>query len=67
MAYMANSRMNKIMFRKAERWTEGIYDGYEITTDGVIPISQHECISFLNSPDVKFYGKDNKGYMVYGK
>lgn len=65
---MGKSKMKKIMFRKEERWTEadGIYDGYEITADGKIPISQYECYSFINSPGVKFYGHNKKGYMVYG-
>lgn len=59
--------MKKVIFRAPERWTEGIYDCYEITGDGARPITAAECRKFINSLGVKCYGSNNKGYVVYGK
>ena len=59
--------MEKVMFREAERYTEGIYDCFSIEENGVRSISQAECYSFINSLGVKCYGKDDKGYIIYGK
>lgn len=59
--------MKKVMFREAERFTEGIYDCFEVTDEGSIPISQAECYRFINSLGVKCYGRNEQGYVVYGK
>lgn len=59
--------MKKVIFREAERWTEDIYDCFEVTKDGKRPISQAECYGFINSLGVKCYGSNEEGYVVYGK
>lgn len=59
--------MKKVMFREAEKYTEGIHDCFEITADGSRPISQAECRSFINSLGVKCLGRNEQGYIIYGK
>ncbi len=58
--------MEKVQFKEAEHWSDGIYDCFEVTKDGVRPISQADCYHFINSLGVKCYGTEN-GYVVYGK
>lgn len=59
--------MNKVMFKEPERYTEGIYDCFEITINESRPISQAECFKFINSTGVKCLGRNNHGYIIYGK
>jgi len=59
--------MKKVMFREAEKWTEGIYDCFEIVGGSLRPISQAECVRFINSLGVKCYGSNEEGYIIYGK
>lgn len=59
--------MRKVKFRKAERWTEGIYDCWDITDKIARAITQADCLIFINTSGVKCYGKDDQGYIVYGK
>lgn len=61
-----DARIKKVMFREAERWTHGIYDCFEVTEDDLRPISQAECLTFINSPGVIRYGHNEKGYIIYG-
>lgn len=59
--------MKQVIFREAERFTQDVYDCFEVADDGKRPIPQAECLTFINSLGVKCLGKDENGYVVYGK
>lgn len=58
--------MKKVMFKEAERWTNGIYQCFEVLEDGVKPIPREECYKFINQNNVKCLCRNDQGYIVYG-
>lgn len=60
--------MKKVMFHEDDRLS--VCDAFDITDrkeNGAVAISAEECRRFVNSLDVKCYGTNSEGYIVYGK
>jgi len=43
-----------------------IFDCYTLVCMKKKPLLEEDCIKFLNKPNVKYYGKNVEGSLVYG-
>jgi hypothetical protein len=57
--------LEKVMFRHEKDVT---FACTGIKANGEkVPLSQPECYAFINLPNAKCLGMDQKGYVIYGK
>jgi len=56
--------MHTVFFRKDKDGK--LFDCYTLVRMNKKPISEKVCIKFINKPNVKYYGKNVEGSIVYG-
>jgi len=56
--------MHTVFFKKDKDGK--LFDCFTITRGQKKPLSDKVCIKFINSPNIKYYGRNVEGSLVYG-